>query len=109
MSSLPEYRAALANAESSLRNAAKEAIDLDRPSDVRALLYVLETMKQVKVPDLSPKAPTRRPDELNEHEKGLVEGKRIIEAIKEHRNRTGLGLKNSKDVVVAYRNTLETK
>jgi Ribosomal protein L7/L12 C-terminal domain len=49
------------------------------------------------------------PDELNEDEKQFVVKNQFIQAIKEVRTRTGLGLKEAKDLVDAYRQALYTE
>jgi hypothetical protein len=101
-----QFKAELQNADETLRSAAKLAIDIDRFEDVARLLNVLTDLRTIVPPNTSSGAPTRSPDQLNEYEKGLVRRKLTIDAIKAHRNRTGFGLKESKDVVVAYRDTL---
>lgn len=64
-------------------------------------VYHEAKMRAIPLPG-EPVPPTINVPELNELERAYAESSRKITAIKEFRNRTGLGLRESKDAVDAY-------
>lgn len=92
------FRANVAGAKANLKDAIKLAIDHQQNEAARVLLDALDLVAKITVQD--------PPDQLNEREIEYVKANNPIMAIKNLRNRTNLGLKESKDIVDAYRRSI---